>query len=264
MDAELGESLLPRPDGRTYVNPTPVTMAEGLPVVRDATLLSAATANRQRARLRMLPCQWDVMPSFRDIVLETTAGQAGDPVSDVHGDPSCGRQGPHRMTYKVFAFCNEVLRYGFPIHPYNIRLYQWALLFPIQGCETFAVDANNCGRLRRSWPKAVFLPRSLAQRLVVPFAQEDNIGDYLDRLMQSCDKQDREFEPGFRPWLPVLEDPFRAPNFTPAHRRGHDTSLLVGLGVVPAASGDGAVRGCPRRESKSTRHCTLCRSWGLV
>lgn len=40
----------------------------------------------------------------------------GQRVRVVDGDPGSGKQGRQRRTYEVLTYCNELLRYGAPLH----------------------------------------------------------------------------------------------------------------------------------------------------
>lgn len=73
-------------------------------------------------------------------------------------------------------------------------MYAWALLFPLTNCETFEAAANNFGRLRRSWPRAVFLERDVADRLSVPLAKEPGLAPYLDWILAEAAAPRREME----------------------------------------------------------------------
>ncbi|GAB0497117.1 hypothetical protein MMPV_008440 [Pyropia vietnamensis] len=202
------------PVERLFRSPKATRMVQGLGFVADEQLIEAACYNRRVARRRMVEAGWPPIPSFSDVVeMPEGTDYAGSPVASVHGDADFGRQGAQRQAYEVLAYCNELLRYKPPLHPYHGRLYAWALEFPVGGIDTFVVAANNFGRLRRVWPSAVFLPRSLADHLDVPFAQEGGLEEYLEQLASSA-ALPVGWDHGLVsfPSLPALPRPFRPPS----------------------------------------------------
>lgn len=123
---DAGCSGLSQAVGRVLVSPAPTGIVGGLPVVSDGALMSAATINRRRIRLRINQAHWSEMPDFKDIQSGIFSDQVGECVVDVHGDPDFGGQGLPRLTYEVMVCYNEFLRYGDPLHPYMRFLYIWA------------------------------------------------------------------------------------------------------------------------------------------
>ncbi|GAB0495572.1 hypothetical protein MMPV_006874 [Pyropia vietnamensis] len=175
-DAPLSEAR--SPVERLFRSPRATHMVRGVGFVADEPLIEAARYNRRVAIRRAIEASWPAIPSFRDVMqMPDGTNLDGTPVAAVHGDADFGNQGAQRQTYEVLSFCSELLRYELPLHPYHRRLYAWAPRFP---------PSNNFGRLRRVWPTAVFLPRSLADRLDVPFAQEGGLEDYLEQLANSA------------------------------------------------------------------------------
>jgi len=67
---------------------------------------------------------------------------AGDRVAEVHGERFFRNQGPQRRIFEVMSFCNEVVRYQVPLHPFHRLLYTNALLFSVTGTETVEAAAN--------------------------------------------------------------------------------------------------------------------------
>ncbi|GAB0494442.1 hypothetical protein MMPV_005735 [Pyropia vietnamensis] len=212
-DAPLSEAR--SPVERVFRSPRATHMVRGVGFVADEPLIEAARHNRRVAIRRAIEASWPAIPSFRDVMqMPDGTNLDGTPVAAVHGDADFGNQGAQRQTYEVLSFCNELLRYELPLHPYHRRLYAWALAFPVGGLDTFVVASNNFGRLRRVWPTAVILPRSLADRLDVPFAQEGGLEDYLEQLANSASSvRDWDHSLVSHPSPAAFPRPFRPPSY---------------------------------------------------
>jgi len=123
------------------------------------------------------------LPDFIDVMAQAgLPDHAVDRVAEVHGDPYFGNQGPQLRIYEVMSFCNKVVRYQVPLHPFHRLVYSDALLFPVKGTETVEAAANSFCRLLRNWPRAVFLKRTLAEVLSVPFGPDSGLEPYLKQL----------------------------------------------------------------------------------
>jgi len=139
-----------RPGGMFYAHVGPTEVVDGVPVITDHGLHEICIRNRARAHTRRLSGRYEALPGFFDVLAEHRAPtHAGDRVVDVHGDPFFGNQGPQRRIYEVMSFCNEVIRYQVPLHPFHRLIYTNALLFPVRGTETFEAAANSFCRLLR-------------------------------------------------------------------------------------------------------------------
>lgn len=114
--------------------------------------------------------------------------------------------------------------------------------FSVAGSKTFEVAANNFGRLPRFWPDAVFLARPLVSRLDVPFAQEQDIEDYLESLADWANDPDEELRTEYAPGAIMLINPFRAPTVTAISRRITDKRYLDRRGVLANAWSSGKTR----------------------
>jgi len=162
-----------RPSGMFYAHVGPTEVADGVPVIADQGLYDICIRNRARAHTRRLPARYEALPGFVDVLAEPgEPSHAGDRVSEVHGDPFFGNQGPQRRKYEVMSFCNEVIRYQVLLHPFHRLVHTNALLSPVRGTETFEAAANSFCRLFRNWPKVVFLRRSVATDLAVPIGHD--------------------------------------------------------------------------------------------
>lgn len=140
------------------------------------------------------------------------------------------------------SWCNELIRYGAPVHPLNKLLYAWALLFPLTKCETFEAAANGFGRLRRSWTRAIFLASYVVDRLSMPLAQEPGLESYFDRLHADAAAARRQTDLSQGPDMPVLPFPFRAPSLATAQRRLNKSRTLLGRDLTPKAWFYGSLR----------------------
>ena len=127
--------------------------------------------------------RYEALPGFFDVLSEPgSPDYVGDRVAEVHGDPHFGIQGPQRRIYEVMSFCNEIVRNHVPSHPFHRLVYTNALFFPVRGTETFEAAANAFCRLPRNRPIAIFLKRSLATDLAVPFGHDAGLEDFLNQL----------------------------------------------------------------------------------
>jgi len=160
---------------------------------------------------------------------------AGDRVAEVHGDLYLGNQGPQRGVYEVMSFCNEVVRYQVPLHPFHSLVYANALLFPGKGTETVEAAANSFCRLLRNWPKAVFLERDLAEDLSVPFGHDSGLEPYLEQLALVKNEENDNVEDDRSPRVSGLPNPFRLPMFPSDLRRAADTRFFRGRELMPTA-----------------------------
>jgi len=124
----------------------------GVPVIADHGLHEICIHNRARAHTRRLHGRYEALSGFVDVLVERGAPtHAGDRVAEVHGDPFVGNQGPQRRIYEDMSFCNDVIQYQVPLHPFHRLVYTNALLFPVSGTETFEAAANSSCRLLRNW-----------------------------------------------------------------------------------------------------------------
>jgi len=140
-------------------------------------LYDVCVRNRARAHIWRIHARYEALPAFIDVLAEPgTPSHAGDRVAEVDGDPFFGNQGPQRRIYEVMSFCNEVVRYQVPLHPFHRLVSTNGLLFPVRVTETFEAAANSFCRLLRNWPKAVFLERSVATDLAVPICHDAGFG----------------------------------------------------------------------------------------
>eukprot|EP00170_Pyropia_yezoensis_P000481 contig_2495_g482 len=219
-----------------YRSPEATSMDDGVVYVDDAPLVAAARMNRLLALKRIRDARWADLEPFQDATFGA-AFYAGESVKDVQGDPDFGRQGPARQAYEVLEFRNELLGYGASgdLHPFHHRLYAWALCFRVGNTETFVVAANNFGRLRRLRPTAVFLERTLADRLDVPMAEEPGMEGYLTTLADKAWSDWGPPELGFGPSTASVPNPFRDPSTAVRHRRMADTLVIERHGPLAPA-----------------------------
>jgi len=185
VDCSLDPDVLRqfRPRGSYYAHAEPVQVVDGVPRVTDNRLYDMCVRNRARAHTRRVYAQYEALPDFVDVMAQAgLPDDAGDRVAEVHGDPYFGNQGPQRRVYEVMSFCNEVVRYQLPLHPFHRLVYVNAFMVPVKGTESIEAAANSFCRLLRSWPKAVFLKRALAEDLSVPFGHESGLEPYLEQL----------------------------------------------------------------------------------
>jgi len=162
-----------RPSGMFYAHVGPTEVVDGVPVIADRGLYDICIRNRACAHTRRLHARYEALPRLVDVLAEHgSPSHAGERVADVHGDPCFGNQGPQRRVYEVMSFCNEVIRYQVPLHPFHRVVYTNALLVPERGTKTFEAAANSFCRLLRNWPKAVFFGSSVATDLAVTIGHE--------------------------------------------------------------------------------------------
>jgi len=165
-----------RPRGSFYAHVEPVEVVDRVPRVTDNRLYDMCVRNRACAHTRCVYAYYEALPDFVDVMAQAgLPDHAGNRVAEVHGDPYFGNQGPQRRVYEVMSFCNEVVRYQVHLHPFHRLMYVSALLFPVKGTETIEAAANLFCRLLRTWPKAVFLKRALAEDLSVPFGHDSGL-----------------------------------------------------------------------------------------
>lgn len=233
------------PISRVYRAPAASLMAKGIGFVSDAEPMDAARYNRRVAMRRIVQANWPMIVSFQDVCeLAGDVSCVGQAVASVHGDAGFDGQGAQRQAYDVLAFCNELLRYDHPLHLYHHRLYAWALELSIGTTETFVVAANNIGRLRRLWPQAVFLPRELAERLDLPFAQEAELETYLGELADRAESsQVLDHEAAEEPSTPAVPRQLRRPVYRIRHAA--DMAVLERRGCLAPAWGSGLTRAPP-------------------
>jgi len=137
--------------------------------------------------------------------------------------------------YEVMSFCNEVVRYKVPLHPFHRFVYANALLFLLKGTETIEAAAKSFCRLLRNWPKAVFFKRALAEDLSVPFAHDSGMEPYLEQLALVKHEENDNVEDDHSPRVTGLPNPFRLPMFPSDHRRAADTRFFCGRELMPTA-----------------------------
>jgi len=96
--------------------------------------------------------------------------------------------------------------------------------------------------LLRNWPKAVFLKRTLAEDLSVPFAHDSGLELYLVQLALVKHEENDGVEDDRSPRVTGLPDPFRLPMFPSEHRRAADTRFFRGRELMPTAWAAGFLR----------------------
>jgi len=232
-----------RPSGLFYAHVGPTEVVDGVPVIADQGLYDNCIRSRARAHTWRLHAGYEALPGFVDVLAELgSPSHAGDRVAQVHGDPFFGNQGPQRRIYEAMSFCNEVIRYQVPLHPFYRLVYTNALLFPVRGTETFEAAANSICRLLRNWPKAVFLGRSVATDLAVPIGHEAGLAEYLDQLTLVAAEENDALDEDRSPRMSELPNPFRVPMFATDHRRAADTRFFHGRGLLPTEWSAGFLR----------------------
>ena len=123
-----------RPSGMFYAHVGLTGVIDRVPVIADQGLYDICIRNRARAHTRRLHAPYEALPGFVDVLAENgSPSHADDRVAEVHGDPFFGNPGPHRRIYEVMSFCNEVIRYQVPLHPFIRLVYTNALLFLVRG-----------------------------------------------------------------------------------------------------------------------------------
>ena len=231
------------PSGMFYAHVGPTEVVDVVPVIADHCLHEICIRNRARAHTWRLHGSYEALPSFVDVLAEHGAPtHAGDRVAEVHGDPFFGNQGPQRRIYKVMSFCNEVIWYQVPLHPFHSLVNTNALLFPVRGTETFEAADNSFCRLLRNWPKAVFVARSVATNLAVPIGHDAGLAEYLDQLTLVAAEENDAVHEDRSPRMSELPDSFRVPMFATDHRRAADTQFFRGRGLLPTEWSAGFLR----------------------
>jgi len=133
-DPEILRQFWPR--GSYYAHSEPVEVVDGVPRATDNRLYDMCVRNHARAHTRRVCAQYDALPDFVDVMAQAgLPDQVGNRVAEVHGVPYFGNQGPQRRVYEVMSFCNEVVRYQMPLHPFHRLVYANMLLFPKKGTE---------------------------------------------------------------------------------------------------------------------------------
>jgi len=232
-----------RPSGMFYAHVGPTEVVDGVPVIADQGLYEIRIRNRARAHTRRLHARYEALPGFVDVLAEHGApSHAGDRVAEVHGDPFFGNQGPQRRIYEVMSFCNEVIRYQVPLHPFHRLVHTNSLLYPVRGTETFETAANSFFRLLRNWPKAVFLGCSVATDLAVPIGHDAGLVEYLDQLTLVAAEENDAVAEDRSPRMSELPNPFGLPLLATDHRRAADTRFFRGRGLLPTEWSAGFLR----------------------
>jgi len=140
------------------------------------------------------------------------------------------------------SFCNEVIRYQVPLHPFHRLVYTDDLMFPVRGTETFEAAANSFSRMLRNWPKAVFLARSVATDLAVPIGHEAGFAEYLDQLTLVAAEDNDTVDEDRSPRMSELPNPFRVPMLATDHRRAENSRFFRGRGLLPTEWSAGFLR----------------------
>jgi len=231
----LIEGARPSSFRRTYFSPPSHGTRDGVPVMSDDVLMDAATNNRRVALVCIEQGHWGVPLGFIDILHGVPDDHVDAVVAEVHGNANYGNKGEAWQAYEVLAYANELVRYGRLFHDFHTRLYAWALLLPVHQMGTFEVAANNFGRLRRSWPEAVFLSRRTATELSVPSSQEAGMEEYLAELIEASHEAEHGVAETFDARTLALTSPSRAPSYAPAHRRAQDAARISSRGLLPTA-----------------------------
>jgi len=232
-----------RPRGSYYAHAEPVEVVDGVPRVTDNYLHDMCVRNRARAHTRRVHARYEALPDFIDVMAQAgLPDHAGDCVAEVHGDPYFGNQGPQRRVYEVMSFCNEVVRYEVPLHPFHRLVYANALLFPVKGTETVEAAANSFFRLLRNWPRAVFLTRTLAEDHSVPFGHDSGPEPYLEQLALVKHEENDGVEDDRSSRVTGLPNHFWLPMFPSDHRRAADTRFFRGRELMPTAWAAGFLR----------------------
>jgi len=232
-----------RPRGSYYVHANPVEVVDGVPRVTDHRLYEMCVRNRARAHTRRVYAHYEALPDFIDVMAQAGLPEhAGGRVAEVHGDPYFGIQRPQRRLYEVMSFCNEVVRYQLPLHPFHRLVYVNALMFPVNGTESIEAAANSFCRLLRHRPKAVLLKRALAEDLSVPFGHDSGMEPYLEQLALVKHEENDNFEDDSSPRVTGLPNPFRLRMFPSDHRRAADTRFFRGRELMPTAWAAGFLR----------------------
>jgi len=232
-----------RPCFMFYAHVGPTEEVDGVPVIADRGLYDICIRNRAIAHTRRLHARYEALPGFGHVLAEHgSPSHAGDRVAEVHGDPFFGNQGPQRRIHEAMSFCNEVIRYQVPLHPFHRLVNTNALLFPVRGTETFEAAANSFRRLLRNWPKAVFLARSVATDLALPIGYEAGLAVYLDQITLVAAEENDAVDEDRSPRMPELPNPFRVPMFATDHCRAADTRFFRGRGLSPTEWSAGFLR----------------------
>jgi len=144
-------------------------------------------------------------------------------------------QGPQRRIYEVMSFCNDVVRYQVPLHPFHRFVYTNALLLPVREMKPVKAAAISFCRLLRNWPKAVFLRRLLASDLAVPLGHEARLKDSLDQLTLVANEKNHAFDVYRSPRMSELPNAFRLLLSLFDHRRATDTRFCRGRELLPTS-----------------------------
>jgi len=201
---------------------------------REVADLEICIRNRTREHTRRLQGRYDTRPGFVEVLAEHGAPtHAGDRVAEVHGNSSFGNQGPQRRIYEFMSFCNEVIRYQVPLHPFHRSLYINTLFIPVRGTETFEAAANSFFRLLWNWPQAVFLARSVATDLAVPMGRNAGLAEYREQLTLVAAEENDAVDEYRSPCMGELPNPLRVPPLATDHRRAADSRFFRGRGPLP-------------------------------
>jgi len=112
----------------------------------------------------------------------------------------------------------------------------------VKATETVEAAANSFCLLLRNWPRAVFLKRTLAEDLSVPFGHDSGLEPYLEQLALVKHEENDGVEDDRSPRVTGLPNPFRLPMFPSDHRRAADTRFFRGRELMPTAWAAGFLR----------------------
>jgi len=225
-----------KPCGSYYTHLEPLEVWDGIPVITDRSLYDAYVRNRARAHTRRVNARYEALPGFVDVLSEPGSPEhVGDCVAEVHGYPRFGSQGPQRRIYEVMSFSNEIVRNQEPSHPFDRLLYTNALLFPVRGTQTLEAAANSFFCLLRNRAKAIFLKRSLATDLAVPFGHDAGFEDFLNQLALVASDESDAVDFNRSPRMSELPNPLLLPLSSSDHRRAADTRFFHNRELLPTA-----------------------------
>jgi len=131
------------------------------------------------------------------------------------------------------SFCNEIIQYQVPLHPFQRLLYTNASLFPVRRTETSSAAANSFCRLLRDCHKAVFFSRSVSTDLAVRIGHDAGLAEYFDQLTLVAAKDNDAVDEDRSPLMSELPNFYRVPMFASDHRRAADTRFFRGRGLLP-------------------------------
>jgi len=131
---------------------------------------------------------------------------------------------------------------GPALHPPHRLVYADALLFHVKGTETVEAAANSFCGLFRNWPRAVFLKRTLAEDLSVPFGHDSGLEPYLEQLALVKHEENNGVEDDRSPRVTGSSNPFQLPMFSFDHRRAADTRFFRGRELLHTAWAAGFLR----------------------